>query len=69
MTAKEVSWMTNKQLAEKLDLFNRWRKGDCPFEEPGCNTPIEPTDLGMIIDEVIKRLNAKIRISVEDEAF
>lgn len=48
--------MTNIELADKLDLYNHWRRGDCPFEEPGCEPPMTPKELGLLIEEVIKIL-------------
>lgn len=42
--------MTNKQLADKLELHQRWRRGE--LEE----MPMEPKELGLVIDEVIERL-------------
>lgn len=69
MTQKEISWLTNQQIAEKLDLYNHWRRGDCPFEEPGCNPPMEPKELGLLIDEAVLRLNMKQKETFNDEAF
>lgn len=42
--------MTNKQLADKLELHQRWRRGE--LEE----MPMEPKELGLVIDEAIERL-------------
>ena len=42
--------MTNKQLADKLELHQRWRRGE--LEE----MPMGTKELGLVIDEVIERL-------------
>lgn len=42
--------MTNEELASKLELHQRWRRGD--LEE----MPMGPKELGLLIDEVIVRL-------------
>ena len=42
--------MTNKELADKLELHQRWRRGE--LEE----MPLPAKVLGLVIDEVIERL-------------
>lgn len=42
--------MTNKQLADKLELHQRWRHGELK------EMPMEPKELGLVIDEAIERL-------------
>ena len=53
--------MTRKEIIKKLDLFNRWRRGDCPFEEPGCRPPMEPNELTELINTVIDILKEDIK--------
>ena len=42
--------MTNQELADKLELHQRWRRGE--LEE----MPMKPSELGRVIDEIIQRL-------------
>jgi hypothetical protein len=42
--------MTNQELADKLELHQRWRRGE--LEE----MPMKPSELGQVIDETILRL-------------
>ena len=51
--------MTDAEIADKLENYNRWRRGEPPFEEGGCKPPFEPKELGLIIDEAITRLRMK----------
>lgn len=37
-------------LSNKLELYNKWRRGAEDIEQPN------PTELGMLIDEVVKEL-------------
>jgi hypothetical protein len=41
---------TNLALANDLERYNLWRRGDEDIEQPN------PTELGMLIDEVVKEL-------------
>ena len=55
--------MTNKQLADKLELHQRWRRGE--LEE----MPMEPKELGLLIDEIIDRLrDDRMRAMLEELA-
>ena len=47
--------MTDKELADKLELHQRWRRGE--LEE----MPMEPKELGLVIDEVIAKLRDEKR--------
>jgi hypothetical protein len=38
------------KLANDLERYNKWRRGDEDIEQPN------PTELGILIDEVIKEL-------------
>lgn len=48
--------MTDNEIADKLELYNRWRRGEGVFSKPGCRPPIEPKELGLVIDAAVKRL-------------
>lgn len=54
----EVTRLTDEELALMLSTYNHWRRGDCPFEEPG-SQPYDPKTLGYIIDEAVLRLKTK----------
>lgn len=69
MTQKEISNMSNRQIANLIDEFNRWRQGDCPFEEPGCNPTMEPNEISMILNEAVIRLKTKNKEIFNSEAF
>ena len=47
--------MTNKELADELELHQRWRRGELE------KMPLEPAELGQVIDETIRRLRAMDR--------
>ena len=47
--------MTDAQLADKLEMHNRWRRGE--LEE----MPLKPKELGEVLDEVIRRLRQRSR--------
>ena len=51
-----VMWrvpMTDAELADKLELHNRWRRGEFG------KMPLSPKELGEVMDEVIRRLREK----------
>lgn len=55
--------MTNKELADKLELHQRWRRGE--LEE----MPMGPKELGLLIDEIIDRLrDDRMRAMLEELA-
>lgn len=53
---QDIHGMSNKDLALILNTYNHWRRGDTPFEEPGCLCPVSAKELGLLIDETILRL-------------
>ena len=42
--------MTNQELADRLELHQRWRRSELE------DMPLKPTELGQVIDEAILRL-------------
>ena len=52
-TVANAEWLGNNnrtKLANKLERYNKWRRGAEDIEQPN------PTELGILIDEVIKEL-------------
>lgn len=47
--------MTDAELADKLEMHNRWRRGE--FDK----MPMSPKELGEVLDEVIRRLRQRSR--------
>ena len=45
--------MTDAELADKLELHNRWRRGELD------EMPLKPKELGEVIDEVVRRLRQR----------
>ena len=45
--------MTDAELADKLELHNRWRRGEMD------EMPLKPKELGEVIDEVVRRLRQR----------
>ena len=51
--------MTDNEIADKLELYNKWRRGEGGFSKPGCKPPMEPGELGLVIDAAIVRLRMR----------
>lgn len=51
--------MTNEEIADKLEIYNKWRRGEPPFDSSICKLPIEPKELGLLIDVAIVKLRMK----------
>lgn len=51
--------MTDNEIADKLELYNRWRRGEGEFSEAAARPPFEPHEIGLIIDAAIVRLRMK----------
>lgn len=54
---------TNERLAEMVDTHNKWRRGETDEQ------PFSPTELGVILDEVARRLRIPPHITFNDEYF
>lgn len=51
--------MTNEEIADKLEIYNKWRRSEPPFDSGFCKLPIEPKELGLLIDVAIVKLRMK----------
>lgn len=52
LTPGQIGHWKNGRLAAALVLHNKWRRGD------GAEMPFGPADLGLILDECARRLEA-----------
>lgn len=50
--------MTNAEIAQKLKTYNEWRRGEGKYDKGGEPCPIEPKELGVVIDLAAKRLES-----------
>ncbi len=57
--------MTNQEIAQKLREYNEWRRGEGKYCKGGEKQPMEPKELGQVIDLAAKRLeNAQLMTEI-----
>jgi len=57
--------MTNQEIAQKLREYNEWRRGEGKYGKGGEKQPMEPKELGQVIDLAAKRLeNAQLMTEI-----
>jgi len=69
MEYEHIHMATKERLAEMLDLHNNYRRGLPPFDEPGSKPPFNPTELGVLLDEISARLKVPHKTPFNHEAF
>lgn len=60
MTYEYIHMATDDLLAELLEDYNKWRRGEHPYDgetpETFLQCPFEPKELGVLLDECARRL-------------
>jgi hypothetical protein len=51
--------MTNQQAAKILADFNKWRRGDKPYDSPLKEFPFDVARIGLAIDLAVEALKKK----------
>ena len=57
MTIDEIKTMSAAEIAKQLQEYQKWRRGEPPYEYGGYNMPFRPHELGAIIDRAVEILS------------
>lgn len=67
---------TNERIAQMLEEHNKWRRGQDPYNQEDDKgyyipsaMPFDATELGIIIEEAVRRLRIPPHQTFNDEAF
>ena len=56
MTIDEIKTMSAAEVANQMQEYQKWRRGEPPYEYGGYNMPFRQHELGAIIDRAVELL-------------